>query len=515
MSAENLLSSDEMQLVTFRLDQENFGINIMNVQEIIRIPSITTIPQAPAYVEGVTNLRGTILPVINTRTKFGMPAIERDVASRVIVVDINGKTIGLSVDAVSEVLRVENENIEPAPAMVAESDTNTIAGMVKVNEGSKVVMILDVSQLCSIDKSNEVETAVTTTGKTLEQTEEKILEEVQLVSFLLGDEEFALEIESVREIIRFPEIVKVPNVPDYIKGVISLRDRLLPVIDMRIKLDMGSDEVNDHTRVVVIDIGNIQLGMVVDKVHEVTRVARDTIFPPPQTIVGQARQQLQGIVRLDEGERIIMLLEASSIMTGDEMVNIEQLETTESAAVEEEVDQVDTADEEQMVVFKLADEQYGVRITQVQEINRLSRITRVPRAPRFVEGVVNLRGDVIPVIDLRQRFEMEAQEYTEFTRIIVSDIHNKKIGIIVDEVLEVLRVSQNQLETAPEVLQDDQIARFMEGIANLPERMILMLNLENILIEKEWKKLIDMDKPEPAKKSKKKPAKLKKQGRSE
>ena len=194
---------------------------------------------------------------------------------------------------------------------------------------------------------------------------------------------------------------------------------------MRIKLDMGSDEVNDHTRVVVIDIGNIQLGMVVDKVHAVTSVARDTIFPPPQTIVGQARQQLQGIVRLDEGERIIMLLEASSIMTGDEMVNIEQLETTESAAVEEEVDQVDTADEEQMVVFKLADEQYGVRITQVQEINRLSRITRVPRAPRFVEGVVNLRGDVIPVIDLRQRFEMEAQEYTEFTRIIVSEIHNK------------------------------------------------------------------------------------------
>ena len=458
---------------------------------------------------------GTILPVINTRIKFGMPAIERDVANRVIVVDINGKTIGLSVDAVSEVLRVDNENLEPAPAMVSESDTNTIAGMIKVNDGAKVVMILDVSQLCSIDKSSEGEAAVTTASKTLEKTEEKILEEVQLVSFFLGEEEFALEIASVREIIRYPEIVKVPNVPDYIKGVISLRDRLLPVIDMRIKLNMGSDEVNEHTRVVVIDVDNIQLGMVVDKVHEVTRVVKDTIFPPPQTIIGQAREQLQGIVRLDEGERIIMLLEASSIMTGDEMVNIEKLDTIESATVEEEVDQTDTADEEQMVVFKLADEQYGVRITQVQEINRLSRITRVPRAPKFVEGVVNLRGEVIPVIDLRQRFEMEAQEYTEFTRIIVSDIHNKKIGIIVDEVLEVLRVSQNQLETAPEVLQDDQVARFMEGIANLPERMILMLNLENILIEREWEKLENMGGPGPAKQSNQKPIKLKKQGRSE
>lgn len=169
-------------------------------------------------------------------------------------------------------------------------------------------------------------------------------------------------------------------------------------------------------------------------------------------------------------------------------------------------------DEEQMVVFRLADEQFGVRINQVQEITKLSKITKVPRAPRYVEGVVNLRGDVIPVIDLRKRFELEGKEYNQFTRIIVSDLNKKKVGIIVDEVLEVLRVSRRYMEGAPDIVQDQNIQRFLEGIANLSERMIMMLNLENILQANEWQKLAGISGPEkpPAKTA----GKLKKQART-
>jgi len=158
-----------------------------------------------------------------------------------------------------------------------------------------------------------------------------------------------------------------------------------------------------------------------------------------------------------------------------------------------------------------------VRITQVQEINRLSQITKVPRAARFVEGVVNLRGDVIPLIDLRKRFEIESKAYNEFTRIIVSDINSKKIGIIVDEVMEVLRIPGKLLEEAPDILQGNQAHKFMDGIANLGSRMIMMLDLENILVEKEWQKIADLtESPEkPAESTKKKPPKLKKQGRKD
>ncbi|HCF48640.1 MAG TPA: chemotaxis protein [Syntrophomonas sp.] len=494
MSADNLFSSDEMQLVTFTLGQENFGIDIMNVQEIIRIPSITMVPQAPPYVEGVTNLRGEILPVLDTRVKFGMERTARDVSSRVIVVDVRGKKAGLSVDAVSEVLRVESGCIEATPTAVSGADAGQVSGVVRVNDGKRLVMILEAGNLCSMDAAVNNETNAVKTGNAGSKGSlEKKLEEVQLVSFLLGSEEFALEIESVREIIRYPNIVKVPNMPVYVKGVISLRDNLMPIIDMRVKLNTGHDDITDSTRVIVVDVDNASIGLVVDRVYEVTRIPKDTIFAPPQALSNENGDRLQGIARVEGGKRIIMLLEPRDIIIREELKDIGALENTEVTMVEEEEGLVNGLEEEQMVVFKLADEQYGVRITQVQEINRLSKITKVPRAPRFVEGIINLRGDVIPVIDLRKRFEIEYKNYTEFTRVIVSDINNKKVGIIVDEVLEVLRISRNLMEDAPDILSNQHLQSFMDGIANLENRMIMMLNLDNILVEKEWQKLQDLD----------------------
>ena len=512
MSVEGIFSSGEMQLVTFALGQEIYGIDIMNVSEIIRIPSITKVPQAASYVEGVTNLRGHILPVIDTRMRFGMDKIAGDVSNRVIVVDINGKNVGLSVDSVSEVLRVEGENIEPAPAAVSGVDASSIVGVVKLNGDQKLAMILDVTKICSIEPAAEKSNAVISPNQEMTNRKEASkLEEVQLVSFQLGNEEFGLEIENVREIIRYPEIVKAPNVAPYIKGLISLRDTLMPIIDMRIKLKMGKDEVTNSTRVVVVDLGGILVGLIVDKVYEVTRVPKDTIFAPPQAIGNEAGERLKGIARLEGGKRIIMLMDLQDIISSEDLKNLEQ-EGDIDTDDEKNENYDEEMDEEQMVVFRLADEQFGVRITQVQEINRLSNITKVPRAPGYVEGVVNLRGDIIPVIDLRKRFELEHKEYTEFTRIIVSDINKKKVGLIVDEVLEVLRVPRKLLEETPDILQDKQMHRFMDGIANLQKRMIMMLNLENVLLEKEWQKVALISKLEPQA-AKSSAPKLKKQGR--
>ncbi|MDD3269139.1 MAG: chemotaxis protein CheW [Syntrophomonadaceae bacterium] len=373
-------------------------------------------------------------------------------------------------------------------------------------------MILDVAKICSIEQASvKSGVAAAKSGQDLDNRKEaRKLEEVQLVSFQLGNEEFGLEIESVREIIRYPDIVKVPNVSPYIKGIISLRDTLMPIVDMRVKLNMGNEEVTPSTRVVVVDLGGILVGLIVDKVYEVTRVPKDTIFAPPQAI-GEGGERLKGIARLDGGKRIIMLMDLQDIISSEDLNNLEQQDN--SNAIDENDNNYDEEiDEEQMVVFRLAGEQFGVRITQVQEINRLSKITKVPRAPGYVEGVVNLRGDVIPVIDLRKRFELERKEYTEFTRIIVSDINKKKVGLIVDEVLEVLRVPRKLLEDTPDILQDKQVQKFMDGIANLEKRMIMMLNLENVLLEKEWQKIAQISNPgpEPAKSS---PPKLKKQGK--
>ncbi|MCS7002942.1 MAG: chemotaxis protein CheW [Dehalococcoidia bacterium] len=138
------------------------------------------------------------------------------------------------------------------------------------------------------------------------------------------------------------------------------------------------------------------------------------------------------------------------------------------------------AHDEQVVVLKLGDEHYGVDISRVQEIIRPQAITRVPHAPVFVEGIINLRGRVIPVIDLRKRFGLPKGEMTKETRIAVTDIAGTTVGLVVDGVSEVLRVERACIE-APSPVVTGVDADFIRGIAKLEDRLVILLELDHVL----------------------------------
>ncbi len=141
-------------------------------------------------------------------------------------------------------------------------------------------------------------------------------------------------------------------------------------------------------------------------------------------------------------------------------------------------------DERQLVIFDLAAESYGVDINAVQGIIRMQTITRVPRTPEFVEGVINLRGEVIPVVDLRKRFGLTATEETKDSRIVVVYIGGQQVGMIVDAVTEVLRISADSIEPPSSVITSADSAYLM-GIAKLEDRLITLLDLEQALSEAE------------------------------
>lgn len=138
----------------------------------------------------------------------------------------------------------------------------------------------------------------------------------------------------------------------------------------------------------------------------------------------------------------------------------------------------------QLVSFCIGEEEFGVEILKVQEIIRMINITNVPNSPEFVEGVINLRGRVIPVIDLRTRLGMEKQEHDKNTRIVVVDIDGKTIGFIVDSVSEVLRIPRSITE-APPPLTTGINAEYITAIGKLEDRLIILLDLERILHEEE------------------------------
>jgi purine-binding chemotaxis protein CheW len=140
--------------------------------------------------------------------------------------------------------------------------------------------------------------------------------------------------------------------------------------------------------------------------------------------------------------------------------------------------------EEQVVVLELAGEAYGVEIGRVEEIIRMQAITRIPNGPAFIEGVTNLRGRVIPVLDLRKRFGLPATEQTRRSRIVVGELGQHTVGLVVDGVSEVLLVSADAVEP-PSTLVTTSDSAFLRGVAKLGERLILLLDLARILTRAE------------------------------
>ena len=141
--------------------------------------------------------------------------------------------------------------------------------------------------------------------------------------------------------------------------------------------------------------------------------------------------------------------------------------------------------EYQLVVFTLGDEEFGVDISQVREIVRVVQITYLPKAPTFIEGVVNLRGQVLAVIDLSKRLGVPSKERSENTRIIVVEVGENTVGMIVDSVSEVLRLSSEFVEDVPSLVETEVPEHYIRGVGKLKDRLLVLLDLNKILTPEE------------------------------
>jgi len=290
--------------------------------------------------------------------------------------------------------------------------------------------------------------------------------------------------------VQLPEhVTEVPNTASHVLGVITLRNRLLPLVSLRDMFGLPPAEVTDANKVVVVSLGEgsgTSVGVVMDSIKEVLRVSRSSIEAMP-ALLSQNRSldDVQSICRLDDGRRLVSVLSAGRMFNAGE---VRRLVEDAGEETEHMVDTHDTAkvggndDEEQFVVFRLMNEEYGVPIDSVQEIVRVpDELTRVPKTPDFIEGVINLRGSVLPVVDQRRRFGLEGAERNDRQRIMVFTIKGVRTGFIVDSVSEVMRIGARFIDGAPKLSAEQQ--KLIRRVANLEaqKRMILLLDVDQLL----------------------------------
>ncbi|MDO8652206.1 MAG: chemotaxis protein CheW [Undibacterium sp.] len=492
--------SDIRQFVTFIVGNEVFAVDMAPVQEIIRVPEVVRVPLAPPTLDGLANLRGKVLPIISLRRIFGFAESPYDDATRAVVID-QGQPLGFVVDRVVSVVGVDPRQIEDAGAISATVNTELVSGLLKDVGGYPMIMVLDFSKLIASEFAGAAITSRGSAGTALEtehRTEAEVVktsDELHLVSFEVAQQEYAIIIDDVQEIVQVPDlIVHVPHSESHVLGVMTLRNRLLPLVSLRCMFGLPTKDADENSRIVVVSLGAASVGVVMDSVNEVLRVARSDVDAMPSLLAKDGNMSdIAQICRLDSGKRLVSILSVGNMfrhaaikaaLTTVDTMNDKQDGQQERDAVKNQNDD-NNDDEEQVVVFRLGKEEFGVPIDSVQEIVRVSeQLTHVPKAPPAVEGVINLRGAVLPVMDLRRRLGLEQVERSDQQRIMVFLIEGMRTGFIVDSVVEVLKVHKSTIEPAPR-LSGEQ-TKLLARMANLEKQKRMVQLIEPCyLIEKQ------------------------------
>lgn len=142
----------------------------------------------------------------------------------------------------------------------------------------------------------------------------------------------------------------------------------------------------------------------------------------------------------------------------------------------------------QWVTFRLDNETYGINVMQVQEVLRVTEIAPVPGSPNYVLGIINLRGNVVTVIDTRQRFGLMPRDMDDSTRIVIIEVNKQVVGILVDSVAEVVDLRSSEIETAPNVGSDDS-SKYIQGVSSRDEELLILIDLNKFLSTEEWKEM--------------------------
>jgi len=481
--------------VTFHCGAEVFAADLAPVKEIIRVPEVVRVPLAPAALQGLSNLRGNVLPILSLRSLFGFEEAEHDEATRALVIDV-GQPLGFVVDRVASVADVDTSHLEDVGSIRTTVSTELLSSLLKDVGGHSMIMVLDFARLIEREFSQIAALARSSaqhgTAVTQDSTQDEGLnDELQLVSFDVEGQEYAFLIEDVQEIVQVPEeIIHVPHSESHVVGVITLRSRLLPLVNLRTLFSLSRQHLDEKSRIVVLTLDGHSVGVVVDAVSEVLRVPRDAVDGVPPLLARSGNlAEVDSICKLEDGKRMVAIVTARELFHHASVQEVlGTMADSESMAVQS-ADELDDLvdDDEQVVVFRLNKEEFGAPVASVQEIVRIpDQLIRVPKAPSFVEGVVNLRGTILPVIDLRARLGLPALERCDTQRIMVFLIEGIRTGFIVDQVAEVLRLPKSVIEQAP-VLSKEQ-SHLLSRMANLErqKRMLQLIDLPHLMQQSEW-----------------------------
>jgi len=488
---EPITSVASNSFLTFRVDGQLYALPSAEVSEVIRLPAIARVPQAPTALLGIANLRGAVLPVAGLRELLGKKSAGGIASARALVLDV-GAPVALVVDSVATLETSSVEHIETRQKELSAEGKEKLLGAFSTGTGKQVAKILDIKALLESAFANRArgrrqEGKVSLSARLERERHDDAATEI-LVTFEVAGQEFALPLEVVQEILPAPaSITTVARAENVVLGITSVRDMLMPILSLRGLLGFSpAQAANDREKVVVVKVGNTQVGLLADRARAIVAADVTLVDPVPPVLAARTggESRIRSVYRGDGGRRLISILAPEHLFREDVM---QRLAKTPQVRSHENV-QTGAADKQELIflVFRLGDDEFGLPIDTVVEVAQVpAHVTRVPRTPKFLEGVINLRGEVLPVVDQRRRFDMPLLENTEGRRLVVIRTERHRAGLIVDSVSDVLRTYAENVEPPPDLTE--ATSRLVRGVVNLEKssRIVLLLDPTELLTRAE------------------------------
>ena len=453
------MADGERTLLTFRIADRRLAVDPARVAEVVRRPVVTRVPHAPPGLSGVASVRGRVVPVVALGRLLGLAETTGSL-ERLIILD-GAHPVGLAVDEVT--------GLETG---AGDRFFTEEGGFVSA---ARLDALLD-SSFSAFRRSGAANRAAPQPVRT--QSPERTAE-IALLAFALADQPYALPLETVREVIATPsDLTKLPRTDAARLGVANVRGRLTPVVSARVLLGLPYAPLGLDSRVVITVVGGTSVGVAVDRVSEILRAPVDRIGAVPALLnraAGEAR--VAAMLRSRQGG-LVAVLDPERLFAEESMAQV--LEDASAAA--EPSDAAAPATFRRFLIFTLMNETYGVDIGAVEEVVALPpTLPRLPKAPPYVLGVMSWRGQALPVIDQRRRFDLGDASPARGARVIVMHVGGLAAGFVVDSVTQIRAVPMAQLRPTPELAQE--ASRLFDHVADTEDGdgVILLVNPRELL----------------------------------
>ncbi|NUM60381.1 MAG: chemotaxis protein CheW [Bdellovibrionaceae bacterium] len=479
---------------TFALSGNEFAMDVEYVQEVVNYPSkVIPMPLSPPFLEGVFNLRGSIVPIVNLKKILNFELKVDNNEVKLAIINYQGYLIALMFDSTGEIFRLRDQQLDFFE-FPDESTYKTIKGAIKLEEGKRIIQILDPMSLVSI-KNLPLSFQSSTIQKTSRAKSTNSARKMAIV-FSVAEVKMAFSIQGIHEIIKVPEVKSHPLRSDICIGIINLRNQTIPVVDFAKLLNCVQPVNSDPAdkRIIIVKVSEFLIGLLTDCVDSINNYRDEEVSVIP--ILSKERTKLfQGCLNFNDlGD--VFLLDHNELFKNEELNQItqghSQIYKSNFAAYQK--NKIKERENEFYLSFRMG-QLFGVKLKEVKEIIIPPKTyLSSPGMPFFVKGLLNLRGELVTIVDPKKLYKFESSLTLDVNdseqRILVYKFENEFFGLIVDSVDSIFNLSQVQKLQVPDFFKQGQRNHFEKDINDIvqitpkdsDQRLTLMiLNLVSLI----------------------------------